>query len=183
MAAQEKILVETVSEDGRATGVAEKLEVHREPGTLHRAFSLFAFDHDGRLLLQRRAAVKYHSPLMLTNSTCGHPFPGELPADAVARRHQDELGAPVTDLVELGTVRYHVHDSASGLYEHEYNHVFAGRVDPASLVPEPGEVDEVVFVTGDDLARLRAAEPFTAWFDHVWQIALPRLAEWGFSAR
>lgn len=183
MAGDETILVETVSEDGLAIGVAEKLEVHREPGTLHRAFSLFAFDDNGRLLLQRRAAGKYHSPLILTNSTCGHPFPGEPVAEAVARRHQDELGAPVTDLVELGTVRYHVHDTASGLYEHEYNHVFAGRVDPATLVPEPSEVDEVFFVTGDDLARLRAAEPFTTWFDHVWQIALPRLSEWGFSAR
>lgn len=183
MAGDEKILVETVSEDGLALGVAEKLEVHREPGILHRAFSLFAFDDDGRMLLQRRAAGKYHSPLLLTNSTCGHPFPDEPVAEAVARRAQDELGAPITGLVELGTVQYHVHDQASGLYEHEYNHVFAGQVAPEALVPEPSEVDEVVFVTPADLARLRSAEPFTAWFDHVFQIALPRLQEWGFSSR
>mgnify|MGYP002724334230 CR=1 FL=1 len=161
MAKDETILVETVDDQGRAIGSAEKLQVHREPGTLHRAFSLFAFDDEGRLLLQRRAAGKYHSPLLLTNSTCGHPFPGEAPAAGVARRHQDELG----------------------LYEHEYNHVFAGRVDPDALVPEPSEVDEVLFVTAQDLARLRAAEPFTAWFDQVWQLVLPRVAEWGFSAR
>ena len=150
MAKDETILVETVDDQGRAIGSAEKLQVHREPGTLHRAFSLFAFDDEGRLLLQRRAAGKYHSPLLLTNSTCGHPFPGEAPAAAVARRH---------------------------------NHVFAGRVDPDALVPEPSEVDEVLFVTAQDLARLRAAEPFTAWFDQVWQLVLPRVAEWGFSAR
>lgn len=183
MAEGETILVETVDEEGRAIGSAEKLQVHRDPGVLHRAFSLFAFDDEGRMMLQRRAAGKYHSPLLLTNSTCGHPFPGEPAAEAVARRHQEELGAPVTGLVELGTVRYHVHDASSGLYEHEYNHVFAGRVDPAALAPEPSEVDEVVFVTSEELTRLRAKEPFTAWFDHVWQIALPQLHEWGFSAR
>ena len=183
MAASETILVETVDDHGRALGSAEKLQVHRDPGVLHRAFSLFAFDDEGRMLLQRRAAGKYHSPLLLTNSTCGHPFPGEPASEAVARRHQDELGAPVRGLTELGTVQYHVHDEASGLYEHEYNHVFAGRVDPAALVPEPSEVDEVVFVTAEELARLRTTEPFTAWFDHVFQIALPHLPEWGFSAR
>lgn len=182
MAGDEEILVETVDEQGRATGVGEKLSVHKDPGVLHRAFSLFAFDDAGRLLLQRRAAGKYHSPLLLTNSTCGHPFPGEPVADAVARRAQDELGAPATGLVELGTVQYHVHDKASGLFEREYNHVFAGRVDAAALVPEPSEIDEVVFVTAPELARLRADEPFTAWFDHVWEIAVPRLPEWGFAA-
>lgn len=182
MAGDEEILVETVDDDGRAIGVAEKVSVHREPGVLHRAFSLFAFDAEGRLLLQRRAGGKYHSPLLLTNSTCGHPFPGEAVADAVARRAQDELGGPATDLVELGTVQYHVHDEASGLYEREYNHVFAGRVDPAALTPEPSEIDEIVYVTPAELAELRAAEPFTAWFDHVWQVALPRVAEWGFAA-
>jgi isopentenyl-diphosphate delta-isomerase len=176
----EEILVETVDEHGLATGVAEKLEAHREPGVLHRAFSLFAFDGTGRLLLQRRAAGKYHSPLMLTNSACGHPFPGEAPATAVARRAAEELGAPVEDLTELGIVQYHVHDGATGLYEREYNHVFAGRVDPGAVVQDPEEIAEVVFVTGPELAALRAAEPFTAWFDDVWGVARPHLTEWGF---
>lgn len=40
----------------------------------------------------------------------------------------------MTSLVELGTVQYHVHDQASGLYEREYSHVFAGRVAPEALV-------------------------------------------------
>lgn len=182
MARETEILVETVDEGGQPTGVAEKISVHRRPGVLHRAFSLFAFDDDGRLLLQRRADVKYHSPLLLTNTVCGHPFPQEPVADAVARRAQDELGGPVTGLTELGIVKYHVHDEASGLDEREYNHVFAGRVDPAALTPDPAEIAELVFVTPAELAELRAAEPFTSWFDHVWQVALPQVADWGFGA-
>ncbi|TDE89657.1 isopentenyl-diphosphate Delta-isomerase [Occultella glacieicola] len=176
----EEILVETVDEQGRAVGTAEKLEAHREPGVLHRAFSLFAFDGAGRLLLQRRAAGKYHSPLMLTNSACGHPFPGEAPATAVARRAAEELGAPVRDLTELGIVQYHVHDDATGLYEREYNHVFAGLVDAESLAHDPDEIAEIVFVTGAELAALRAAEPFTAWFDDVWGVTRGHLSHWGF---
>lgn len=179
---QEVILVETVDEHGRATGELEKLAAHRAPGTLHRAFSLFAFDAEGRMLLQRRAAGKYHSPLLLTNTACGHPFPGEPPAEAARRRAAEELGGPVTGLVELGVVRYHVHDERSGLDEHEYNHVFAGRVDGALLDPDPAEIDELRFVTAAELERLRAREPFTAWFEDVYRTAAPRLAEWGFGA-
>lgn len=179
---QEVILVETVDEHGRATGEMEKLRAHRAPGTLHRAFSLFAFDERDRLLLQRRAASKYHSPMLLTNTACGHPFPGEAPEQAVLRRAGEELGGPVTELRELGIVVYHVHDERTGLDEHEYNHVFAGRVRSSELDPDPAEIDELRFVTPQQFAALRESEPFTAWFDDVFRAAAPLLAERGFRA-
>ena len=49
-----------VDEDDREVGTGEKLAVHRS-GTLHRAFSIFVFDQEKNLILQRRAAGKYHS--------------------------------------------------------------------------------------------------------------------------
>lgn len=182
MTSQDQILVEVVDERGRVLGTAEKLSVHRVPGTLHRAFSLFGFDADGRLLLQRRASSKYHSPLLLTNTACGHPLPGEDPADAVRRRVADELGAEVTDLASAGTVQYHVHDEASGLDEHEYNHVFVGRIDAGALRPNPEEVAEVVSVAPQELAELRRRETFTAWYDDVWGVAAPLAADRGYVA-
>lgn len=182
MASETQILVETVDARGRTLGSAEKLSVHRSPGTLHRAFSLFAFDTGGRLLLQRRAAAKYHSPRLLTNTACGHPFPGEDPAEAVRRRVHDELGARVTALEPLGVVLYHVHDEASGLDEHEYNHVFAGRIDTADLDLNPEEVEEVLSVTPAELGELRHAEAFTAWFDDVWEPVSAVAGAWGFGA-
>lgn len=175
-----EIQVETVDRSGRATGTIGKLEAHRPPGILHRAFSLFLFDEEGRMLLQRRAAAKYHSPLLLTNATCSHPHAGEAPADAVRRRAREELGVAPTELAELGVVIYQVADERTGLYEHEYNHVFAGRVDAAALDPDPAEVAETVLVTPRELAALRAEEPFTSWFNHVWAIGAERFARWGF---
>jgi isopentenyl-diphosphate delta-isomerase len=70
------IMLELVDEDGTTIGTAEKLSAHVAPGRLHRAFSVFLFDEKGRLLLQRRALGKYHSPGVWSNTCCGHPYPG-----------------------------------------------------------------------------------------------------------
>ena len=81
-----------IDEEDRELGVGEKLAVHQS-GALHRAFSVFAFNAAGELLLQRRALGKYHSPGLWTNSACGHPRPGETTGDAAARRFAEELGS------------------------------------------------------------------------------------------
>ena len=72
-------------------GVMEKMEAHRK-GLLHRAFSVFIFDTDGKMLLQQRAAEKYHGGLLWTNACCSHPYPGENEQAAAERRLQEELG-------------------------------------------------------------------------------------------
>lgn len=41
---------------------------------LHRAFSVFLFDTQGRLLLQQRAAEKITFPSLWTNTVCSHPL-------------------------------------------------------------------------------------------------------------
>lgn len=174
------IQVEVVDTEGRVLGTVGKLEAHIPPGILHRAFSLFLFDHDGRMLLQRRAKAKYHSPLLLTNATCSHPLPGEPIADAVERRAKEELGADVSDLEEIGIVTYRVDDDRTGLSEYEYNHVYAGYVDTDSIDLNPEEVDEIVYVTPAELATRRANEPMTQWFNHVWGVGAEKFSKFGF---
>ena len=44
------------------------------PAPLHRAFSVFHFDDQGRLLLQQRAGSKITFPLCWTNTCCSHPL-------------------------------------------------------------------------------------------------------------
>ena len=61
-----------VDEQDRECGVSEKLAAHRDGGQLHRAFSVFLFDADGRTLLQQRAAAKYHFPGSLPIRTYLH---------------------------------------------------------------------------------------------------------------
>ena len=45
-----------------------------EKGMLHRAFSVFLFNEEGKLLLQQRAASKITYPLYFTNTCCSHPL-------------------------------------------------------------------------------------------------------------
>lgn len=86
--------------DDRETGRGEKTDVHRR-GLLHRAFSLFLFSGD-RLLIQRRAAGKYHSAALWGNTCCSHPRAGEALADAVTRRLAMECGITGVPVREAG---------------------------------------------------------------------------------
>jgi isopentenyl-diphosphate delta-isomerase len=159
------IMLELVDADGVATGVAEKISAHEPPGLLHRAFSVFLFDASGRMLLQRRAAGKYHWPGVLSNACCGHPYPGEDPVAAAERRVGEELGCKPR-LASAGTVVYHYTDTETGLVEHEFNHLCVGKVtEPAH--PDPAEVAEVLLVTAAELAQLRTVERFSGWFGTV----------------
>ena len=45
-----------------------------DKGLLHRAFSVFLFDDQKRLLLQQRASEKITFPDMWTNTCCSHPL-------------------------------------------------------------------------------------------------------------
>ncbi|WP_078661238.1 isopentenyl-diphosphate Delta-isomerase [Streptomyces sp. NRRL B-24484] len=171
-----EILLELVDDDGFTIGTAEKLSAHQQPGRLHRAFSVFLFDQQGRLLLQRRALGKYHSPGVWSNTCCGHPYPGEQPFVAAARRTAEELGIAPALLCEAGTVRYDLPDEASGLIEREWNHLFVGLV-TADLVPDPDEIAETRFVTEAELKELEAEKPFSAWFRTVFEAARPGIRE------
>ncbi|MDX3071256.1 isopentenyl-diphosphate Delta-isomerase [Streptomyces sp. MI02-7b] len=170
------IMLELVDETGVTIGTAEKLSAHLPPGRLHRAFSVFLFDGEGRLLLQRRALGKYHSPGVWSNTCCGHPYPQEPPFVAAARRTAEELGAAPASLREAGTVRYNHPDPASGLVEQEYNHLFVGLM-TAPLHPDPEEIGETAFVTPRELAALQESGPFSAWFPTVLGAALPAVRE------
>jgi isopentenyl-diphosphate delta-isomerase len=171
---QEDIFLELVDVEGRTVGTSEKIAAHRMPGVLHRAFSVFLLDSEGRMLLQRRALTKYHSPGVWSNSCCGHPCPGEAPFHAATRRTIEELGVAPSLLAAAGTVTYYRPDPASGLDEHEFNHLFVGLVE-APAEPDPDEVDDITFVTPGELAERQASATFSAWFGDVLDAARPAL--------
>ncbi|MDF3146318.1 MULTISPECIES: isopentenyl-diphosphate Delta-isomerase [unclassified Streptomyces] len=174
--AADAILLELVDENGVTIGTAEKLAAHQPPGQLHRAFSVFLFDERGRLLLQQRALGKYHSPGVWSNTCCGHPYPGEAPFAAAARRTHEELGVSPSLLAEAGTVRYNHPDPDSGLVEQEYNHLFVGLVQ-SPLRPDSEEVGATAFVTSAELTERHAKDTFSSWFMTVLDAARPAIRE------
>ncbi|MFE5330628.1 isopentenyl-diphosphate Delta-isomerase [Embleya sp. NPDC056575] len=161
-----RVMVELVDPQGNTIGLAEKLEAHQPPGLLHRAFSVFLLDERGRVLMQRRALTKYHSPGRWSNTCCSHPFPGEEPREAVLRRLTEELGAKPTVLEPAGLVTYDVTDEVSGLVEKEFNHLFIGLVG-GELGLNAEEVDDVAYVPLDELDAWLAEHDHTAWLSAV----------------
>ncbi len=113
---------------------------------------------------------------MWSNTCCGHPYPGEAPFAAAARRTHEELGVSPSLLAEAGTVRYNHPDPASGLVEQEYNHLFVGLVQAAPR-PDPEEVAETAFVDPAELAERHAKDTFSAWFMTVLDAARPAVRE------
>ncbi len=160
-----------VDESDRPLGAAQKLAAHENGGRLHRAFSVFIFNSAGQMLLQRRSARKYHFGGLWTNACCSHPRPGESLAEAAVARLREEFGFDA-DLRVAFSFTYREVDPASGLTEHEFDHVFIGRFDGHPL-PNPEEIDDWKWVHTQALAKdvRDNSAHYTPWF----RIALERV--------
>jgi len=148
--------------DGALVSV-EKLEAHRR-GLRHMAVSVFVMAGD-RLLIQRRALGKYHTPGLWANTCCTHPHWGEVPLACAERRLREELGLSGLVLHHREQVEYRA-DVGAGLIEHEVVDIFMARVAvPLPLVPDPAEVMDTRWIGLDALAAEIAAAPerFTPW--------------------
>jgi isopentenyl-diphosphate delta-isomerase len=161
-----------VNEHDEETGVMEKMEAH-EKGLLHRAFSVFIFNQEGQMLLQQRAARKYHSPNLWTNACCSHPRPGEATAAAAQRRLYEELGFNA----ELQPVFEFTYTAPfdNGLTEHEFDHVYIGTYNGV-IKPNLNEVLDYCYKSMEDIELSLKSHPhkYTAWF----AIAFPRVLDW-----
>jgi isopentenyl-diphosphate delta-isomerase type 1 len=156
--------VTMLDDEDRAVGVAERTSAHLGTPIRHLAVSVFLFDADGRLLLQRRSSAKALFAGRWANSCCTHPRPGEAPFQAALRCADTELGLRV-GLAEVGPLRYTAPDPATGGTEDELTIVFAGRVVPGTPAPNPAEIAELDWVDVDDLRAAAAADPeaFAPW--------------------
>lgn len=152
-----------VDSDNNVAGSCGKLAAHRE-GKLHRAFSILINNPDGEMLLQRRAAQKYHFSSRWSNACCGHPRPGESTPAAAHRRLREEFGftVPLTQVAELS---YYAEDGVSGLIEHEYLHVFHGLY-AGEPSPDPHEIGAYRWMQPNRIRRGLSTRPewFTPWF-------------------
>lgn len=159
-----------VDEFDNSIGTMEKLEAHQK-GALHRAFSIFVFNKQGELLIQRRALNKYHSAGLWSNTCCSHPRPNEKTLDAAKRRLKEEMGIE-TELIYKSHFIYKA-KFENNLTEFEYDHIFTGIY---SKLPEinPEEADDFDWISITDLKEKIKINPeiFTVWF----KIAIEKLS-------
>ncbi|MFY7970538.1 MAG: isopentenyl-diphosphate Delta-isomerase [Flavobacteriales bacterium] len=160
-----------VNAQDQELGLMEKMEAHRQ-GLLHRAFSVFVFNDHNELLIHQRAAHKYHSKNLWTNTCCSHPRQHETVIEAAHRRLQEEMGFDC----ELSSQFSFIYQAEleDGLSEHELDHVLIGKwngIPPFNVE----EVQNYRYISLDNLEREIASHPehFTVWF----KIALPQVLE------
>jgi isopentenyl-diphosphate delta-isomerase len=150
-----------VDTDDQEIGNLSKAECHDGDGILHRAFSLFLFDDQGLLLLQKRSAGKRLWPKYWSNTCCSHPRQGESMDLATARRLQQELNTSA-ELEFIYKFAYQAQFADQGS-ENELCWVYLGRL--------------------SEEASANETERFTPWFRMEWQRLneefADRLAEYG----
>lgn len=161
-----------VDKDDCEIGLMEKMEAHKQ-SVLHRAFSVFLFNPQGKMLLQQRALTKYHSAGLWTNTCCSHPRPGETLENAVSRRLIEEMG--ITTKVFKAFDFIYQAELPDNLNEYEFDHVFIGNYD-ADVRPNHLEVANFVYQSIEEVeANLQShPEKYTVWF----KIAFPKVVAW-----
>jgi isopentenyl-diphosphate Delta-isomerase len=159
------ILVDDTDEQ---IGFCTKSECHLGNGLLHRAFSVFIFNREGKLLLQQRSEHKPLWPLYWSNSCCSHPHEAEEVEDAGRRRLREELNLQC-ELDFLYKFQYQANFGDLGA-ENEFCHVFAGYTDD-SVIAHPDEIADWRYVDPETLTREIAEDGsrFTPWLKMEWQ--------------
>ncbi|XP_005365461.1 isopentenyl-diphosphate Delta-isomerase 1 [Microtus ochrogaster] len=174
-----------IDENDNKIGADTKKNCHLneniDKGLLHRAFSVFLFNTENKLLLQQRSDAKITFPGCFTNSCCSHPLsnPGELEESnaigvkrAAQRRLKEELGIPLeeVDPKEMHYLtRIYYKAQSDGIWgEHEIDYILFLRKN-VTLNPDPNEIKSYCYVSKEELKEMmkKAASgeiKLTPWF-------------------
>lgn len=177
-----------INEDDKKIGAESKKNCHLnsniDKGLLHRAFSVFLFNSDEKLLLQQRSEAKITFPGCFTNTCCSHPLhtPKELEEkDAIGvrtaaqRRLQAELGIPVDQVPPeemTYLTRIHYKAQSDGVWgEHEIDYILFMQKD-VDLNPDPNEIQSHCYVSKEELKEIlekakKNELKITPWFSLI----------------
>lgn len=173
-------------------------------GLLHRAFSVFLFNSQNKLLLQQRAEHKITFPNVWTNTCCSHPLHGQVLSEtdstpdvligkvdgvkrAALRKLDHELGIPAFAL-QMQDLKYltRLHYCASDKYtwgpespwgEHEIDYILFVKAD-VDVQANPEEVQDTRYVTQEELDELMRPESGLLWSPWFRIIAANFLRKW-----
>lgn len=170
-----KEFVVLIDRDDNQIGLMEKQQAHYA-GLLHRAFSVFVFNSKDELLIHQRAASKYHSPKLWTNTCCSHPRENETYEQAVHRRLKEEMGFDCE--VEEKFHFIYKAELEEDLFEHELDRVFIGWYD-GDLDFNPNEVMDTKWISISELKNDINKNPddYTVWFKIIFDEYLSKLKD------
>lgn len=172
-----------VDESDKSIGSISKRDCHRvlPDGDikLHRAFSVFLFNKEGDMLIQKRSSHKITFPDCYTNACCSHPlFDIEAEKDelnafgikkAAQRRLHFELGIPTSQVRPENfhyLTRIHYKDAGDGTWgEHEIDYILFLQKD-VDLKPNPHEVSDIRYIKRNEIDDVlkHLNGPLTPWF-------------------
>lgn len=140
-----------------------KEKCHKGEGILHRAFSIFIFNENRQLLIQKRSKHKKLWPLYWSNTCCSHPKPGENLKQAAERRLKEEMGI-LCDLDYLYKFRYKAKYLNIGS-ENEICGVFVGKSN-SKVLADPMEILNHKWVNLNFLEKDMKinSDKYTPWF-------------------
>lgn len=163
---EELILVNAADEP---VGTMPKIDCHQGGGILHRAFSVFIFNRQGDVLLQKRSEQKMLWPMYWSNACCSHPRTGEDATDAAHRRLEQELGI-TTELTFLYKFEYQATFEDIGS-ENELCWVWIGFAEAEDIKANDNEIAEWRFFSKEELDRELVDNPdkYTPWMKMEWQ--------------
>ncbi|CAJ1081781.1 isopentenyl-diphosphate Delta-isomerase 1 [Xyrichtys novacula] len=142
-----------IDENDSKIGADSKKNCHLnsniDKGLLHRAFSVFIFNSEEKLLLQQRSDAKITFPGCFTNTCCSHPLHTDSELEekeaigvrrAAQRRLEAELGIPMAQVTPdemTYLTRIHYKAQSDGVWgEHEIDYIlFMQKVEMACLIP------------------------------------------------
>lgn len=157
--------VTLVDKKDRVVGEMEKVAAHRGEGKLHRAASVFLFNREGQILVQKRSEFKIVAAHKWANTACGNVRPIEDYEQCAKRRLKEELGIEgvVLEFVEKFQYSFQFNN---GFSEREIDSVFVGRwnSDPK---PNPEEVEDFAWLDFESILKKSKQKDWAPWVEII----------------
>lgn len=140
-----------VDEQDQEIGQIQRSVANRDPNVTHRAIGVFVYDTNGRLLIQKRSALKDTFPECWDISLSGHVLYGDSYTEAAIKDIKEELGLDVspTQLLELGKVLIKLP------WENEWRTIYRYNLPEGLEIKFPEEeTSEIIFVTLNEVKEM-----------------------------
>jgi len=141
-----------VDENEQVIKAISKNLANSNPRYLHSEVAVFLFDHDKKLLLQKRSMSKKVMPGIWICSAAGHITYGETPLVSAHRELTEEIGFDVSKLTEVTSFIYSLPK------ERHFQHWFFGRYEGGEIVLDKSEADEYSWLSKNDLDKFTKIE-------------------------